>query len=507
MKVEVPNTQIFLPHKSPGTFSSRTASKTCKGTQSSDCQSKYLVIYTRPEIRKGCVWDIQLKFDPKMLKENKINSVYIEKPRGITGRTAPYLCLKVRSKLIKPIREIAFTKVATIVNESEAIEFNEFGTGILRVRFTARPRAVFHKHSDIMILLVSMKRGDQTLASDSSELIFRGGTGSVHSADNRRAQHVSTNPPITLSKQEKPFIENWSADTVPEIEEFDSNKFCMDFLQNKGDSLLSAFPGLSPSPTTFSDLILNSEFTNGYFSGQLGFNETYFPVESSQIQSFDKVLGDDEQVNPTSSEQIFTMVHGKRRGMCSKCLSECSFYRGAGGPCGECGCFPSQHLDLDQPQSRNKRRLESVTEHDDFTRPKKKPRLLLEETYFQRLFFDSLKFLNIQQIGHICSKAPIPIFVKDHNSVYIYINCTFGMFVMQQARAEGIINKNTFQVVSDTTEANEIVQHDKFIMTQKEGTIKTFNVSLKKQDYLVMKQWTTLSDGMKVIIGAVISSQ
>lgn len=160
-------------------------SETIEFLQRQTSADKPLQIYARPEIRKGCVWDIQLKFSPELIKLHNLRNIYVEKPRG--GRAVPFLCLKVRSKLIKPIRELGLCKVATILNEDEFLGFNEYSAITLKVRFTARPRAVFHKHSDMMILLVAVKRGDQVLCQDEFELIFRGGTGSVHSADSRKA--------------------------------------------------------------------------------------------------------------------------------------------------------------------------------------------------------------------------------------------------------------------------------------------------------------------------------
>jgi len=68
----------------------------------------------------------------------------------------------------------------------------------------------------------------------------------------------------------------------------------------------------------------------------------------------------------------FTLVHGKRRGMCVVCLSECLFYRGTEGQCTECGCFPAAHLDIDRPPEYNKRRLN----HED-SYPTKRTRFLL----------------------------------------------------------------------------------------------------------------------------------
>lgn len=98
-------------------------------------------IYTRPEIRKGCLWDIQLRFNPDFVKKHQLNQIHVEKPRGVADN-ATYLCLKIRSKLIKPIRELPFTKVAqTVTSEGDVLYFNDFNTVTLKVKFTARPRA------------------------------------------------------------------------------------------------------------------------------------------------------------------------------------------------------------------------------------------------------------------------------------------------------------------------------------------------------------------------------
>lgn len=80
-----------------------------------------------------------------------------------------------------------------------------------QTRFTARPRAVFHKHADVMILVAHLKIGDRVICSDTVrilftlvtishfvqlELVFRGGTGSIHGAENRgRASPVMPSTP------------------------------------------------------------------------------------------------------------------------------------------------------------------------------------------------------------------------------------------------------------------------------------------------------------------------
>lgn len=143
-------------------------------------------IQTRPEIRKGCVWDISLLFSLEALKKYKLSEIYLEKPR-VQKENGAYLCLKVRSKLIQ--KEIGFGKVGELEHDRAFIEPNSAtGSATLKVKFTQRPRAVFHKHADVMVLVISLRSctSNEVLLSAEHELIFRGGTGSMHSADSRK---------------------------------------------------------------------------------------------------------------------------------------------------------------------------------------------------------------------------------------------------------------------------------------------------------------------------------
>eukprot|EP01126_Amoeba_proteus_P066725 TRINITY_DN9714_c0_g1_i1.p1 TRINITY_DN9714_c0_g1~~TRINITY_DN9714_c0_g1_i1.p1 ORF type:complete len:666 (+),score=118.68 TRINITY_DN9714_c0_g1_i1:2391-4388(+) len=629
-----------------------------------------LEIYTRPEIRKGCVWEILLRFSPDFVQQHSLKQIYVEKPRsGFANAT--YLCLKVRSKLIKPVRELPFIKVATVVNEGESLSFNDLCTLTLKVRFTARPRAVFHKHSDMMILLVSVKKGDVVLATSEAELIFRGGTGSVHSAEIRKSvtprdSHIQLPPPLSqppsvmmspiihqmeresthtlcqplpldsstisiqqvqwsdpsqspqvqpqvqtpahvqlpvaqpqglleekhqtqsqphellqeqnqgrfqgstqgqsqvqsqlqlllqpqvqsslplhdqqqqqhnthLSLQKQLYLQ-YEEQSVPlqtpwlyetdcrirsdrpeegenlpyprmlELEEFSPTQFCHDFIENKGDVLLSSSVDGFGFTSGFEDLMLSNSDANyphglwaerlfedsldsgdaaDNFSSSLGTSTSSSlssshrePTSSSLsiVQTSDPVVKKEELLHcpsSTSNENLqnehkqqqlpsstlpeqasspetkkneqtqqssdcltFTLVYGKRRGYCTRCEGECSFYKGSGGPCCECGCFPSQHVDLDVAHNKvnndrpptcdgvensNKHQLHDNTwkkrsrEMEDSELeelPQKRPRYLLEAKYFQKLFFNSLTYLTLPQISAICGRAPIPIFVK-----------------------------------------------------------------------------------------------
>lgn len=145
------------------------------------------VIQTRPEIRKGCVWDIGLLFSLEALTKYKLKEIYLEKPR-VQRESGAYLCLKVRSKLIQ--KEIGFGKVGELEPSGPFIEPNvSTGCATLKVKFMQRPRAVFHRHADVMVLVVAIRSclTNEVLMTAEHELIFRGGTGSMHSAERKKA--------------------------------------------------------------------------------------------------------------------------------------------------------------------------------------------------------------------------------------------------------------------------------------------------------------------------------
>lgn len=69
----------------------------------------------------------------------------------------------------------------------------------------------------------------------------------------------------------------------------------------------------------------------------------------------------------------------------------------------------------------------------------------------------------------------------------------------------GVLNQNVAQVF-DQVDADNVIKQEKYLMEQGEGTIKTFDVPIRREVYRVMKQWTKLPDGKKVIIGVVVSN-
>jgi hypothetical protein len=94
--------------------------------------------------------------------------------------------------------------------------------------------------------------------------------------------------------------------------------------------------------------------------------------------------------------------------------------------------------------------------------------------------------------------------IQDENSVYRYVNDAFCEFILDTVCKENILNKDTTQVIQGK-EGEDVVKTDKYLMSR-EGKIITFNLAVNRQEYRVMKRYTKLRDGMKVVVGAVISS-
>lgn len=96
--------------------------------------TRRLVISTKPEIRKGCTWDVHFAIDTALLKEEGISKLYVLNAPKSKAERAPVLALTVRSKLIKPTLELAFTKVAKIVSERDYLTPNSAGVVVLKAR-------------------------------------------------------------------------------------------------------------------------------------------------------------------------------------------------------------------------------------------------------------------------------------------------------------------------------------------------------------------------------------
>jgi len=307
------------------------------------------------------------------------------------------------------VEELGLTKVAKIENDSDYLTLNEFSTITLKVRFTTRPRVVFQKQSDMMILIVALKRGDQTLCSDESELIFRGGTGSIHSADSRKS-NMSKEVHSHCPPQLMPLMSHLGGDLSPMMHQqaYAPLPYEMPIqpyaaihptepLPNAGLNPVSCMNG-SYQDNSWAEL--GNEFdTTNYLSEPLAgpSNDVWipqqpqqipqqqqklmsqpFPEQLSQLKYLELLQNSDRKIEDLSGQELamlvrqseYTVVHNKKRGFCCDCMSECLFYRGCGGPCGECGCFPSAHIDLDRPIDYNRKRLSNGAS----PQPTKKPR-------------------------------------------------------------------------------------------------------------------------------------
>ena len=124
-----------------------------------------------------------------------------------------------------------------------------------------------------------------------------------------------------------------------------------------------------------------------------------------------------------------------------------------------------------------------------------------EDKVFQKLFFRSLTFLSLEELRALAQTAPLPIFVKDEQGAYLLANPAFCSFVYDE-NWDSIANRSAQQLL-EAEESERINRADEYIMAR-EGNIGTFYLSVKHQDYRVMKLYTKLRDcDQKLVVGAV----
>jgi len=260
-----------------------------------------------------------------------------------------------------------------------------------------------------------LKRGDQQLCSDESELIFRGGTGSIHSADSRKSNNNMVKNEVVHPQHCQhmpPQIPHLGGDLVSQhmhqqhhtyapisyelpVQQYASgvpdgmNHGAMNCLNTgfpSGENVWSDFgtefestnylgepPIFGASPDVWSQppqqqqqqaqqpKPVQQQSPVSSFSPAPDHQSSHHKV-LEVLQNFDRP----EEMTPQDLSYLvgqteYTIVHNKKRGFCCDCMSECLVYRGCGGPCGECGCFPSAHIDLDRPIDYNKKRLSTTT--------------------------------------------------------------------------------------------------------------------------------------------------
>lgn len=247
---------------------------------------------------------------------------------------------------------------------------------------------------------------------------------------------------------------------APRVEEFDSQELWSDFMQNKGaintNSLQQSF-----------DEMIKSD----------GWNETPFLAEQEQHK------GENAESNGSDQDGI----EGEMKTEKDENGNQLK---------------PEGEEKKDGEKQQTKRKLDSE-QHDG--PPAKKAKSL--EPNFQKMFFLCLHFMTLPQIAAVSSTSPIPIFVKDSNSIFIYINPSFCNFIMGVSGVEMVVNKTgVSDVLESPTEASCVIDQDKWILTQEEGSIKTFNTFVNSKIYQILKQWVTLPDGQRVIVGVVNNS-
>lgn len=97
--------------------------------------------------------------------------------------------------------------------------------------------------------------------------------------------------------------------------------------------------------------------------------------------------------------------------------------------------------------------------------------------------------------------APLPIFVKDDQGAYLLANPSFCSFVYDDTW-EAIAHRRVGDLL-DPEESERVARADEYIMAR-EGSIGTFYLSIRRQDFKIMKLYTKLRDcPHKLVVGAV----
>jgi PAS domain-containing protein len=124
-----------------------------------------------------------------------------------------------------------------------------------------------------------------------------------------------------------------------------------------------------------------------------------------------------------------------------------------------------------------------------------------EDKVFQKLFFRSLTFLSLEELRALAQSAPLPIFVKDEQGAYLLANPAFCSFIYDDSW-DAIAHRSAEDLL-EAEESEPIHRADEYIKAR-EGNIGTFYLSVRNQDYKVMKLYTKLRDcEHKLVVGAV----
>ena len=136
------------------------------------------------------MWPIEFVFSEELLRLCPIRDVVVAgRDKEVVAkrrqRDQYVVRLKVVSTLENPKIEVDLEEVVEVVSESRVLDVYR-NKATLEVQFKKRPRNVFHRHGDVMVLAASLYCGEKQIAEDRQTLIFRGGTGSEHSSKSRK---------------------------------------------------------------------------------------------------------------------------------------------------------------------------------------------------------------------------------------------------------------------------------------------------------------------------------
>lgn len=493
----------------------------------------HMQVVVRPEIRKGCVWALQFKFSDTI-----VNQMSEFSTNEFNTTKTPFLQLTVKSKLLQT--ELPFSKVAQLLNDGANIPINKSNTAVLNVKFTSRPRTVFHRHSDVMILLAVIKKGDEILCVDELELIFRGGTGSVHSADNKKG--IPSGPPTGFVKMEF----RGGPDQLAGLKPGDHGE---GFYPRPGGEFEGApehwpidlsqkgLPMGAVTPQIFDELMRNEAhaqqwneaqgqglpFPHFHHAFQQQLQQQHFQFQQPHHPQFPHLqhlqhlphmqhphlqhphLQHPHMQHPHLQHAQHGQAHmigqpQQRPQEQSETLEENNKVNQEQVTEAQLQQLQQEQSEVpqeDQLKSEEKKEIESNILPSNGS-PQKKIKTEKDED-FKSLFFNCLPFMQLPQLSNMCNTITVPIFVKNVNSEIIYANNPCYRFIgdITGVKPSEITELQTvFNSLLDVGEAD----NDKFVLTQPEREQVTSDVVIRDISCQFVKQWSNLPDGQTVII-------
>jgi len=125
----------------------------------------------------------------------------------------------------------------------------------------------------------------------------------------------------------------------------------------------------------------------------------------------------------------------------------------------------------------------------------------LYKNYIKKNFMDKMiQFMSLKEITNMCEDAPFPIYIKNEENQYVYVNKSFYQFLREltqfQQQEMDIQNNENGETNTTTTTENQIDEDDESDDTNTENQ--------KYKKHKILHHPLTLQDGKNVVVGIII---